>query len=422
MEIVKNNTLTILVKIKRVLPLFFGFIFIITCFHLSANAQNRTIPQRNLNVINQPQLRLDVLQRDTTNLEIMNNLNFQNLQLQPREKTVLNLDRDFSQVNTGVLNQIDPQVLAGINSQQIYSFPELHVENRGESDSGADQIIYQPVITSLKPLVYDHVADAFTSTLNFLLLSQDQSSGNISNPMPIELHSDFVDNIDPSRLQIGHLNLPSTSVNISARDVRDSVQIRIVTEANSDGYEAYLNVEPTLNLFTERSRLQGLGIQRTPIQVSWKGSSSTDSRTVNISSSKGSVTPNSVELSYNQPAIVYLRSEGLGTAELTATTSGAQSNTLEISYVFPWLFLLFSVAGGFLGGTAKYFTLEEKPKSFLATTIGSLSIGLLGALAYFVLGINLLSIEFSSTFNEFAVFGVSALIAFFGIRRLKSPA
>ncbi|NBC64468.1 MAG: hypothetical protein GVY07_02240 [Bacteroidetes bacterium] len=56
----------------------------------------------------------------------------------------------------------------------------------------------------------------------------------------------------------------------------------------------------------------------------------------------------------------------------------------------------------------------------MATTIGSLSIGLIGALAYFVLGINLLSIEFSSTFNEFAVFGISALIAFFGIRKLKS--
>jgi len=58
----------------------------------------------------------------------------------------------------------------------------------------------------------------------------------------------------------------------------------------------------------------------------------------------------------------------------------------------------------------------------LATTAGSLSIGLLGALAYFVLGINLLSIEFSSTFNEFAVFGISALIAFFGIRKFKTPA
>lgn len=388
---------------------------------VSLVAQNPTIPPGNLNIINQDRFQLEVLQRDTTNLEIMNNLNFQNLQLQPREKTVLNLNRDFSRVNTGFLNQVNPQVLAGINSQEIYSFPELHVENRGPSDNGNDPIIYQPIITSLKPLVYDHIADAFKSTLNFLLLSKDQSSGDLSNAMPIELHSDNVDNIQPNQLQIGHLNLPSTSVNISARDVRDSVQVRIVTEANSDGYETYLRVEPTLNLFTERKQLQGLGIQKIPIQVNWKGSSSTESKMVNISSSQGSVTPNSIELSYNQPAIVHLRSEGLGTAELTATSSGAQSNTLEINYIFPWLFLLFSLAGGFLGGTAKYFTLEEKPKSFLTTTIGSLSIGLLGALAYFVLGVNLLSIEFSSTFNEFAVFGVSALIAFFGIRRLKAP-
>ena len=385
-------------------------------------AQSQIVPPRSIDVINQDQLRFNVLQQDTSNLEIMNNLNVRDLQLQPREKTILNLDRDFTRVNAGVLNQIDPQVLAGISSQQIFSFPELHVENRGASDDNSGNIIYQPVITSLKPLVYNHQSGVYTSTLNFLLLSQGQASGDISNPMPLELHSDFLDNIQPSSLSISHLNLPSTSVNISARDVRDSVQIRIVTEANSDGYETYLNVEPALNLFTERRRLQGLGIQEIPIQVNWKGSSSDESKTVNISSSKGSVTPNSVELSYNSPAIVYLRSEGLGNASLTATTSGTQSNTLQISYIFPWLFLLFSIAGGFLGGTAKYFTLNEKPKSFLATTAGSLSIGLLGALAYFVLGINLLSIEFSSTFNEFAVFGISALIAFFGIRKFKTPA
>lgn len=397
-------------------------VLIISGSATSLAAQNRTIPSRALNIINQGQNLSSIVLQDTTNLEIMNNLNIQDLQLQPREKTILNLDRNFTRVNTETMNRIDPQVLESINSQQIYSFPELHVENRGVTDDNSENIIYQPVITSLKPLVYNHQSGAYASTLNFLLLSQGQATGDISNPMPIELHSDVLDNIQPSQLRIGHLNLPSTSVDISAREVRDSVQIRIVTEANSDGYETYLNVEPALNLFTERKRLQGLGIQEIPVQVNWKGSSSEESKTVNISSSKGSVTPNSVELSYNSPAIVYLRSEGLGSASLTASTSGTRSNTLQISYTFPWLFLIFSMAGGFLGGTAKYFTLKDKPSSFLTTTAGSLSIGLLGAVAYFVLGINLLSIEFSSTFNEFAVFGVSALIAFFGVRKLSKPA
>ena len=384
------------------------------------SAQDHTINPRTLDAINRSQLQLEVQPRDTSNLELLRNYNIQNLQLQPREKTVLNIDRSISRVDAGNLTQINPNILANLNRQEIYSFPELHVENRGAADSGDDRIVYQPVITSLSPLVYNHMSDLFTSTLNFLLLSQDQSSGNISNPMPLELHSDFIETIDPNRLQISHLNLPSTSVSISARGVRDSVQIRIVTDSNPDGYRTYLNVEPALNLFTERKRIQGLGIQQMPVQVNWKGSSSAESRTVNISSSKGTVTPASVELAYNQPAIIYLRSEGLGTASLTATSSGEQSNTLQISYFFPWLFLLFSVAGGFLGGTAKYFTLKDKPTSFLATTAGSLSIGLLGAIAYFVLGINLLNIEFSSTFNEFAVFGISAMIAFFGVRKLKT--
>ena len=384
-----------------------------------STAQNQTLPPRAINIINRDLPRFQIAQQDTSNLELLNSFNFQNLQLQPRQKTIVNLNRDISRVDIGTMNRIDPAIFAGVDKQNIFSFPELHVENSGASGSEADQIIYQPVITSLKPMVFDRMSNTFTSTLSFLLLSADQSSGDISTPMPIELHSDFLDNFQPSnQLRIGHLNLPSTNVSISARNVRDSVQIRIVTEAKTDGYVTYLKVEPTLNLFTERKRLQGLGIQQVPLQLTWRGSSSDESKVVNISSSKGTVTPNSVELSYNQPAIVYLRSEGIGNASLTASTTGAQSNTLQINFIFPWVFLIFSLAGGFLGGTAKYFTLSEKPKSFLTTTIGSLTIGLLGALAYFVLGINLLNIEFSSTFNEFAVFGISALIAFFGIRKL----
>jgi hypothetical protein len=384
-----------------------------------SSAQTNTLSPSAVNVLNHNLQQFELQRQDTSNLELLNRVNFQDLQLQPQQKTVLNLSRNISRVDTGIMNQINPAILAGIDKQNIFSFPELHVENTGSSDSDAGQIVYQPVITSLKPLVFDRISNAFTSTLSFLLLSQDQSSGDISSPMPIELHSDFLDNYQPSnQLQIGHLNLPSTNVDISARNVRDSVQIRIVTEANSDGYVTYLKVEPSLDLFTERKRLQGLGIQQIPIQLTWRGSSSDEPKIVNISSSKGAVTPNSVELSYNQPSVVYLRSEGIGNASLTASTTGSQSNTLQIRYIFPWVFLLFSIAGGFLGGTAKYFTLSEKPKSFLTTTIGSLTIGLLGALAYFVLGINLLNIEFSSTFNEFAVFGISALIAFFGIRKL----
>ena len=411
-------------KWNRLIAFFLaGLIFTPFCNQLlSAQDRTRTINPRTLDVINQDRLQLNVLQRDTSNLELLDNVDFRNLQLQPRQKTVVNLDRDISRVDEGTFSQVNPELLASFNTQEIFSFPELHVENRGVADEVSGNIIYQPVITSLSPLVYNHVSDLFTSTLNFLLLSQDQSAGDISNPMQLELHSDNIKSIDPNQLEIGHLNLPSTSVNISASGVRDSVQIRIVTEANADGYETYLKLEPALNLFTERRRLQGLGIQQIPLQVNWKGSSSTESRIVNISSSQGTVTPTSVELSYNQPAIVYLRSEGLGNVSLTATSSDAQSNTLQISFIFPWFFLLFSVAGGFLGGTAKYFTLKEKPTTFLATTIGSLSIGLIGALAYFVLGINLLNIEFSSTFNEFAVFGISALIAFFGIRKLKPDA
>jgi hypothetical protein len=251
-----------------------------------------------------------------------------------------------------------------------------------------------------------------------MLLSSDNRTKNISNPVFIELHSNYLETIKPNQLEISHLNLPSTTVSVATENAADSVEVRIITKSNADGYKTYLKVEPTLALFTNRNQIQGFGVQQVPLQLRWIGSTAEESKQVALSTSNGSISPTTVELKYNSPQTVYVRSEGTGQATITASTSGAQSNELNITFVFPWMFLLFSVLGGFVGGTAKYFTLEDKPESFFATTLGSLAIGFIGAVAYFVLGINLLSLEFSSTFNEFAVLGASALIAYFGIRKL----
>src|SRR6056297_2090369 len=90
------------------------------------SAQDRTINLRTLDDINRNQLQLGVQPQDTSNLELLRNFNIQSLQLQPSEKTVLNIDRTISRVDAGNLTQVNPDILANLNRQEIYSFPELH--------------------------------------------------------------------------------------------------------------------------------------------------------------------------------------------------------------------------------------------------------------------------------------------------------
>ncbi len=392
-----------------------AIVFIFMGIGNSVTAQNKKILMQNLKTVQPESLSISAHQGSV--LESINTADLQNVQIPANDNAIIQFSRNLSGISHNKLKNVNEEALRGIQQNQVLRIPELHVESMGSAGSSNQNVVYQPVITSLRPLTYDYESGKFTSSLNFLLLSSNRVD-NISNPVSIELHSDYLETINPNHLKISHLNLPSTSVDVASQNVEDSVQVRIITRSNTDGYKAYLKVEPTLALFSNRNRIQGYGIQQIPLQVRWMGSTAQDSKQVTLSTNKGSISPNTLQLKYNSPQTVHLRSEGTGQAIITASTSGSQSNELNIIFGFPWMFLLFSILGGFIGGTAKYFTLEEKPKSFVNVTIGSLAIGFLRAIAYFVLGINLLNVEFSSAFNEFAVLGASALIAYFGIRKL----
>jgi hypothetical protein len=401
---------------QRLFAVWLAILFILMGSCYPVTAQNNEIFMQDLEMV-QPESLTISAHNNTGVLESINAADLQNLQIPANQNSVIQFSRNLSGISYNELRKVNEEALRGIEDDQIRRIPELHVESAGNGGSN-NNIVYQPVITSFKPLTYDYTSEKFTSSLNFMLLSTEDRTDNISNPVLIELHSNYLESINPNQLKINHLNLPSTSVDVASQNAQDSVQVRIVTKTNTDGYETYLKVEPTLSLFSNRNSIQGFGVQKIPLQVRWLGSTSQGSKQVTLSTSKGSISPNTLELKYNTPRTVYVRSEGTGQATITASTSGSQSNELNITFGFPWMFLLFSVLGGFIGGTAKYFALKEKPKSFLTTTIGSLAIGFIGAIAYFVLGINLLNLEFSSTFNEFAVLGASALIAYFGIRKL----
>ena len=320
--------------------------------------------------------------------------------------SVVKYDTKLNPIDSYAMKAVEQNIEAAQSYDDIRMIPEIHIVNRGN-----DKLVYQPAIISHKPLTYDKQAGGFKSTLNFVLVGEENAE-NLKNPVDIEFHSDRLQNIQPTNISIDHLNLPSTRVELTGSNIEDSVEVRLVTETNIEGYKTNLTIEPQLQLFTNRTELQGFGIQKVPIEVHWLGSNATDSAKVIINAKRGSIKPNNFYLPYDSSATVYLRSEGLGQSSISANTQN--SNTVNLTFIFPWMFLGFSLAGGLVGGTAKYFIRTQSQKSFGKLVAGGICIGFISAVAYFALGINLLQVEVSTRLNEFAVLGISALTAYFG--------
>jgi len=292
--------------------------------------------------------------------------------------------------------------------------PEVTIETVA---AGTSQISYQLYFFPYQPFTYNDSLKKFEARMGFFFLRPDSVSAvSPIDPVDIIVTSNDLRDVHPRPLKIAHLNFPPGEVNLVGDNLRDSVEIRVITASKPEGYQTFLKIKPSLEVSTNRVSLQGYGIQKIPLEVRLIGSGSSDSITVNVDASKGKVTPPAVTLKYNTPQTVYLTSEGVGKTLISAKSSNLESNPLHLDYIFPWYFLLASIAGGLLGGFAKYYA-GRKRKFSARPIIGGILAGLLGAMAYYGLGISLLNFKFSAELNEFGVAALSALVAYFGIAR-----
>ncbi len=334
-----------------------------------------------------------------------------NIQVRPNSISVVTLAKKISVIDSSSYSRIKLMPLMSGPLEGYKVIPELHLDN-GALGGEAFKIVF----SLLQPFRYNTEIKKFKASLGFFLMSETgNSTSNISQPVDIEIVSSEVSSILPGHLQIPHLNLPSSTVDLMADHISDSAQVKVITTSNPDGFITYLKVDPTLEILTNVTTLQGFGIQKIPVDVRFFGSNSTGSATVNFTVGKGTVSPNSVEVSYNKPSTVYLSSEGTGEVKLTAYTNNLQSNDLNFKYIFPWAFLLSSILGGLIGGLAKYYLNGQKRKFPTKPILGGILVGFIVAVAYYFLGINLAGLSVSAGFSGIAVLGLSALGAYFGI-------
>lgn len=317
-----------------------------------------------------------------------------------------------------VAGKMDDSLAATIDVTQLKILPELHFE---KSMHDGASTTYRIAFASNVPLEFDAKKELFTGAISFLLVDESEGAGvtTLDKPVPLQITSNTIRTITPKNIELSHLFLPLSDVVLMERDVQDSALVKLVTNFNPNGYDVFVPVKPALQLSIDRKSIQGLGIQEVPVTIRYIGSASDKSRKVSFQAERGTITPSTLDLKFNEPATVMLRSEGIGTVSISAEDY-TQRYEMTVAYTFPWMFLVAALGGGLFGALLTFLKggkkFSVKPFAYAAL------IGLLCAAAYYVLGLNLLDLKVSEAFNEVAVGTFSALGAFFGVNRKKEEA
>lgn len=338
-----------------------------------------------------------------------------------KKKVIFNDNGKLSKIDKNSFQKLKASLHFNATEQNTWILPEVHIEpsSNPATPGTTEPVTYGIIITLQQPLHYDSSLKKFSADLGFILANESGSNTSTIDPVDIELESNEA-LIDPQSFKITHLSIPSSNVKILADHVNDSTLVTIRTIARPEGYTTYLKVRPILEISSNQKSLQGFGIEEIPITVKFIGSNSSDSALVSFSPEKGSINPKSLYVKYNQLATFSLRSDKLGDYKISAQSSIGDSNVITFHYSFPWLFLLSSLLGGLIGSIGKYLTDKDEKRSWLKPVIGGVLIGFIGAIAWYGLSVNLLSIKLSAGLNTLAVLALSALCAFFGISLMKS--
>lgn len=329
-------------------------------------------------------------------------------QLQIPESKRLNLQYD-TKINTVKESDVPANLATPLQRPEQWKIVPEILSSKVE---GSNIIIdYQIYFTSVKPFKYDQISDTFNGKLGFVLvdISDGSIAKNLSEPAYIEVNSEEIDHINPEKLSVTHLSLPSSEIELSEKNGSDSLKLKIITKNNLSGYDTYIKVEPTLNIRYEGKEIMAFGVEKATIDVRMIGSSSEDSVDVSFSSGSGTFTPDHFSLKNNEVKKIALRSGyKLGDVQISAIAKGKdaenyESNVLTIQYIFPWVFMVFAIAGGIVGSIARY----RKKIKFRKILLGIVD-GLLACVFYFFLKIPIPEIgELENT--GVVVFGVGVL-------------
>lgn len=119
-----------------------------------------------------------------------------------------------------------------------------------------------------------------------------------------------------------------------------------------------------------------------------------------------------LRLSSAGTATTVLRSSWFGPSTVTARSVPFEDATIQVEFLFPWIFLGIALLGGVLGGAAGWLSGKEGA-SATRRVVRSAFLGLIAAVL-FAVGVNVTPFNPTVTTGQAVVFGVAAVMGFLG--------
>jgi hypothetical protein len=284
---------------------------------------------------------------------------------------------------------------------------------------------YRPTYIPERRLQYRAADDRFVGS--FLIGLQDladpAAESELTAAVRLRLAGD-ADSMSPADVELRRTNTQLERVSVFARNVSDSLRVLIVPGFDPSGVTVWLPVEPALAFEQPPTRIQGLGVESATLVLGTRGVGPRDSFVARVSADRPGLAANRLVVA-DGGGTVQLRSRGVGAVTVAAAAPGFRSAQVTIRYDWPLLFLCAALAGGALGGllAAVHAGRRRSTASTLRYVWRGLLIGLVAAVAYFGIGINLLQFDVGvQRFNEIAVFAFAMLGGLFGLPALEALA
>lgn len=241
-------------------------------------------------------------------------------------------------------------------------------------------------------------------------------------PRPLVTPVDFevldAEFAEPSQVRVVRTGAPYAQVQLRLAAAVDGGAVTIISNLAPEPISLGLPVNPALIVEAGNAAIEGLGLGTSDVNVSVIGLNKPQGRVVTLYTNAGFLSSTRLRLDENGVAHTTLRSDGLGGAQVTASSPGFARTSIPVDFRLPHITFLASVLGGLVGGAIRLGMRARRGSSLVRPLVVAVLLGIL-VFALYAVGVNVLPVSPTVTVGAALVFAVSGLGAFLGPSILK---
>ena len=292
----------------------------------------------------------------------------------------------------------------------------------GVDSGGTERLLVPYVIVEGGGLTYSIAAHGFRGTA-FIGVEDSLHPRAGSVPLSQTLKLQFMTTsgggtVAPRGLEIAHTGVEYDSIAIVSPE---ATQLRIATSADPAGIIVPIPLRSiAVGVSALQRSIQAFGLATTRIAVSLpRGMTRADTVLIVMSSTPSAVSPETVRVVGDLPALVRLRSGLPGRDSITALLDGIPTGGTSVTFVPPWSFVGATIVGLLLGGLARFFgpNRRKRARALPWDIARGAPFGVIAAVAS-ALGLDLLQLKIEDPGTWIAVMLTTAVGAWAGSRLL----